>query len=66
MARGCPTSHGRDDGHGLSSMQERAARMDGSLHVEIQPGRGDENRAARPVEAGSRTLPEQVVSIRPV
>ena len=38
----------------------------GACTSRSSPGERDENRAARPVEAGSRTLPEQVVSIRPV
>jgi len=38
--QGLSDSHCRGDGHGLPSMQERAARMDGQLHVESSPGEG--------------------------
>jgi signal transduction histidine kinase len=38
--QGLSPSNGRDDGHGLLSMQERATRMNGSLNVETSPGRG--------------------------
>ena len=38
--QGLSDSHSRGDGHGLPSMQERAARMDGHLSVESSPGEG--------------------------